>query len=155
MHLPLHSLEFLFYSLLSINVLSFLRSQNFLIISAKMRASLSKTGMIQLVLFLFRIKEAIPVVTPIDWRILFTQCCLVIFNSRCISSLILFLFFVRPIFVELVSLVIHRIPSGIALQFRTLHGKYCKTAKKFRTLSRNFLNILTCVARVHSPHQNN
>lgn len=65
MHLSLHSPEFLFYSLLSINVFSFPCSQNFLIISAKMRGSLSRAEYtIQLVL-LSRIRKRSRVLTPI------------------------------------------------------------------------------------------
>jgi len=65
MHSPSHSPEFLFYSLLSINVFSFPRSQNFLIISAKMRDSLSRTEYDSIsFFFVVSNEEAIPGIDP-------------------------------------------------------------------------------------------
>lgn len=79
---------FLFCSLFSINVFSFPRSQNFLIISAKMRDCVSlslflflslspslKLNAIRLVLFVLD-NGTILTAAPIDRRILFTQHCL-------------------------------------------------------------------------------
>jgi len=97
-HLPPHSPEFLFYSLLSINVFSFPRSQNFLIISTKMRDSLSRTEYDSIGFFFVVLNKEFQVLTPTDRRILFTQHCLVIFNFHCISSLILFFIYCAFLF---------------------------------------------------------
>lgn len=100
MHLSPHSPEFLFYSLLSINVFSFPCSQNFLIISAKMRDSLSRTECDSIDFFfsvVSNIRKRSRVLTPMDWRILFTQH-LITFISHCVSNPVLFFIYCTSLF---------------------------------------------------------
>lgn len=119
MHLSPHSPEFLFYSLLSINVFSFPCSQNFLIISAKMRDSLSRTECDSIDFFFFfsvvlNIRKRSRVLTPDrPANPIYAASDYFYFPLRFESGLIFHL-----LHVSLFSLLVHRILNGIALRFR-------------------------------------
>lgn len=118
MHLSPHSPEFLFYSLLSINVFSFPRSQNFLIISAKMRDSLSRTEYDSIDFLFFcclEYKETIPGIDPDRLANPIYAASGYFYFPIAFRIWSYFSFIAR---LSLFSLLVHRILNGIALRFR-------------------------------------